>query len=150
MWVGRLAATGPVFPSGRLAVGMAPRVPVAILLSLVSLGLAGCVETEYSAEPGPDDTGIDSDTDKVTLRDDTFSPSQVTADVGDTVRFVNDGSRLHTVTVVIAGDDNIRKDTELEPGQETSMSIDRQTDYTVYCRYHGSPDGGMRMIVAAS
>lgn len=151
MWVEGPAATGPVFPAGGLPGAMDRRSGIVLLVMLAAFALAGCtIESEYSDEPGPDDRDLDSDRDTVRLRDESFVPDRLSAAVGDTVRFVNEDPVVHTVTAVIAGDDTVRKDVELEPGQETQMSIDRRTDYTVYCRFHGSPEGGMRMVIATS
>ena len=115
---------------------------------LFAVLLAGCtIESEYDDGPGPDDTEVAGGGRTVRLVDDAFEPDAVAGAVGDTFRFVNDGASVHTVTVVIAGDDAERLDRELLPGQETSFSPDRETVYTVYCKYHGSPDGGMRATV---
>jgi len=79
----------------------------------------------------------------------TFEPSRVAVNVGDTVTWTTTGGVQHTVTSSSA---NWRKDSSIAlVGQSTTFAFSRGGTYTYYCKTHGSPTTGMRgsVVVAA-
>ncbi len=74
------------------------------------------------------------------------------AKVGDTFTFENEGQRVHSVTVHRPPDaaTTTIKDTDVQPGQDTSLSFDKAGVYHVWCKYHGSMGAGMHLNVTVS
>ncbi len=98
------------------------------LLAVAILGLVtGCGESDPPTAP---QTG----TVEVTLRADAFSPSQVTVEAGTTIRWVNGGDVVHTITpdgheewtrAVLESEGEVFEHTFHEPG-----------DYPYICEPH--------------
>ena len=98
------------------------------LVALVAVVLAACGGDGGGSE---DDGGTVSDTSTITLRDNTFSPSNPTIAAGD-VELVNEGEAPHTFTV--EGED---VDVEVEAGQTTTATVDLEPGtYTLFCEFH--------------
>lgn len=81
----------------------------------------------------------------VQARDDFFLPAELTLEVGDTVTWVNQGERSHTVTSsgdpTTEGDEGQGFDTTLKPGESFTLTITEPTTVPYFCRFHGAQDG---------
>ena len=72
---------------------------------------------------------------KVTMAGMTYSPSTISVSVGDTIRFVNDGSADHNVFVPTA---EFAMDLgKQEPGSETVITVGKAGTFEVECVFHG-------------
>jgi len=87
-------------------------------------------------------TDIDDDKDLVAaevveIEDFDFSPDAVTIDVGQTVRWVNEGVEKHTATA-----DNLEWGTgTLNAGESFQKKFDEAGTYTYFCSYHTTMSG---------
>lgn len=71
---------------------------------------------------------------KVTMAGMAYSPAVISASVGDTIRFVNDGQADHNVFVPTA-----EFATDLgkqEPGSETVMLVGKAGTFEIECVFH--------------
>jgi plastocyanin len=72
---------------------------------------------------------------EVVLNDDYFNPKEITIPSGTATKLIlkNNGKKRHTFTV-----ENLGVDTEVQPGQETTITVEpRQPGtYDLICRYH--------------
>jgi plastocyanin len=69
--------------------------------------------------------------------DNHFSATDITINVGDTILFVNNGTRTHTATAGNGSWDS----GDLVPGASFSHTFNTLGVFTVYCKYHGSATG---------
>lgn len=111
-----------------------------VLLTLVLLPIAGCLDEEGQGPPERVD---------VRLVEYEFQPTNATANATVPVRFINEGDERHTVTIVDP-DDGSRylldtDDPGLGPGNFVEYAFPAPGNYTVLCRYHDVQ--GMRMTV---
>jgi plastocyanin len=104
-------------------------------------------ETETTGAECEDLTG--SPTFTITIADNSFSPACAIAERSQGLTLTNEGGNNHTFTI-----DGTQVDVEV-PGGETA-NLEAINDalaagtYTVYCRFHGNPDGsGMSMELTA-
>lgn len=70
----------------------------------------------------------------VTMAGMKYTPAQISASVGDTIRFVNDGDADHNVFVPTA-----QFATDLgkqEPGKEAVMTVGRAGTFEIECVFH--------------
>lgn len=70
----------------------------------------------------------------VTMKGRQYTPAAITAAVGDTLRFVNDGAADHNVLVVTSG--HALDLGKQEPGQQTTMTLHRAGSFEVECVFH--------------
>lgn len=100
----------------------------------------------------------------VLIRDGAFEPNRVNIRAGDTVRWTNDGTKVHTVTA----DDGSFDSGNLEPGKTFSHKFEKEGTFNYHCTPHkdqmkasvvvgpaapgsvgtppGSPPGGIRPL----
>lgn len=81
-------------------------------------------------------TGPQSGTIEVELRATSFSPSQVTITPGSTIRWVNQGNILHTVTP--AGHSEWEEATLTSEGETFTHTFTEEGVYAYYCDPHRS------------
>jgi plastocyanin len=71
----------------------------------------------------------------IELNDDFFNPKEIMIPSGTTTTLIlkNKGKKKHTFTV-----ENLGVDTEVQPGQETSITVEPKQPgtYDLICRYH--------------
>jgi plastocyanin len=103
--------------------GFRSHIPVAFALLFL---LASC----GSDSP----TGPQSGTIEVELRDTSFSPGQVTITPGSTIRWVNQGNIVHTVTP--DGHDEWERATFSSDGDTFSHTFTEEGVYAYYCEPH--------------
>ncbi|HVE98630.1 MAG TPA: plastocyanin/azurin family copper-binding protein [Mycobacteriales bacterium] len=78
----------------------------------------------------------------------TFEPSRVAINVGDSVTWTTTGGVNHTVT---SSSPNWEKDDAIPvPGRSTSFTFKAAGTYAYYCKTHGSPSAGMRGTVTVA
>lgn len=68
----------------------------------------------------------------VLIRDGAFEPNRINIRVGDTVRWTNDGAKVHTVTA----DDGSFDSGNLEPGKTFSRKFDKEGTFNYHCTPH--------------
>jgi plastocyanin len=86
----------------------------------------------------------------ITMTDNEFDPACAVAERSQALTLVNDGAASHTFTI-----DGTPVDVEVSAGQTSNLEPVNDAiaagTYTVYCRFHGSPDGtGMAMELQVS
>jgi plastocyanin len=76
----------------------------------------------------------------VSIRDNTFSPANLSIEDGTTVRWVNDGRNVHNVTPgrrsTSYGSGN------LKPGKSYVQTFPEAGSFAYYCTLHGTPTSG--------
>jgi plastocyanin len=78
------------------------------------------------------------------IRDNQFSPGELTITAGTTVSWQHEGSFPHTVTA----DDGQFDSGNLEGGDSYSFTFDEPGEYPYHCQYHGNPGGaGMSGLI---
>jgi plastocyanin len=85
-------------------------------------------------------SGMLTDSNNVTLYDNSFRPNQITAAAGTTVRWVNDGQHHHTVT----SDSGLWDSGELASGESYEYTFAAAGTYRYHCKFH---DKEMRGVV---
>lgn len=98
------------------------------LLVLLALGLSGAAAT-------PASDGLE-----VRLGNGVFVPDRIEARAGDTILFVNDDGRAHTVTS--AWDDGASLNVVLRPGQSVPVVFHEGGDLEIRCVPHSSAHEG--------
>ena len=88
-----------------------------------------------SSGPAPASTGT-TKTYQVQVLDNSFSPSSVTARVGDTISWTNVGKMPHTVT---AGNGSF--DGTIAPGETYNVALRAEGTVSYVCTYHPGMDG---------
>ena len=77
----------------------------------------------------------------IVMKDFEFDPSCMTAKNTQKLDLENDGNTSHTFTI-----DGTPIDVELAPGDSQELDPPGDAlapgDYTFYCKFHGTPDGG--------
>lgn len=68
----------------------------------------------------------------VMIRDGAFEPSRINIHVGDTVRWTNNGQKVHTVTA----DDGSWDSGNLEPGKTYSHKFEKAGTFAYHCEPH--------------
>lgn len=89
-----------------------------LLLALAAILLAGCSSPQ-----------------SVHLRDDSFTPEDLSLGIGDAVQFTNDGPSKHTVTIHDPDFATVL-DKELAVGASTTYTFSKPGSYHVFCRLH--------------
>ncbi|MEX2550056.1 MAG: plastocyanin/azurin family copper-binding protein [Nitriliruptoraceae bacterium] len=92
---------------------------------------------------------------EVEIQDSTFTPADVTVEVGDTVTWTQTGSLPHSVT---ADDGTFDSSPDcaggsgcLDEGDTFTHTFDEPGEYAYYCRVHGAPGGvGMAGVVTVT
>jgi plastocyanin len=138
------------------------RRPVLTLLVALSLLAAGCGDdgddgaTGDTAEETSSTTSTTAATDggeagaggevELTAANFQFDPATLTVPSGTvTIQLTNEDDAAHTVTI-----DELDVDVEV-PGGESApveVTVPESGEVVFYCRFHGSPDGGMRGTLA--
>lgn len=111
-----------------------------LLLVILVVPLAGC----FGDEPAEGPTRVE-----VRLEDDRFVPDNGTVNGTIPVRWTNEGTANHTVTIDDPSDPSTTlfdvDDPGLAPGNHVEYTFPAPGNYTVYCRYH--VDQGMQMTI---
>ncbi len=68
----------------------------------------------------------------IMIRDGAFEPARINVRAGDTVRWTNDGTKVHTVTA----DDGSFDSGNLEPGKTFSHKFDKEGTVNYHCKPH--------------
>ena len=115
-----------------------------VLVSVVALfALAAC---GGGAPDAADDAGGDSaagGTESVTIKDNTFSPADVTVAAGSTVTWTSNDTVPHTVAF---DDDGATDSEELNEGDTHSVTFDTAGEYSYVCTIH--PDMKAKVTVS--
>lgn len=83
----------------------------------------------------------------VSMIDNEFVQDDITINVGDTVRWTNNGQLNHTVTSsegpgdIFNSDDEFPLPTGMEPGDVFEFTFTEEGDFPYFCEFHGTPGG---------
>jgi plastocyanin len=66
------------------------------------------------------------------MQDDSYTEPSLTVAPGTTVRWANDGRRIHTVT----SDKGLFDSRDLNPGEAFSFTFNRAGTYSYHCNHH--------------
>lgn len=108
------------------------RPPLTRLRRLAALALPVALLVLVPGVRGADAQSVTVDSD-----DDFFEPKIVEIRQGNTVRWINVGRAIHTVTAA----DRSWDSGDLRSGEEYSRTFDTLGDHPYYCVYHGSGSG---------
>lgn len=90
---------------------------------------------------------------QVTVNEGGFGQENMEVEVGTELAWRNEDDQRHTVTIVghnLSGNESREQvvfDEPLLPGKGELYTFNETGDYVVYCKEHGSPEGGERMTV---
>jgi plastocyanin len=98
--------------------------------------------TAYSDYSAATFSANPSQSGRVDMHDNYFSPSTLTIRPGTTVRWVNFGQGDHTTT----SDDNLWSSGELRPGGDYRATFHRQGTYHYRCKLHGREMQGVVIV----
>ena len=79
-------------------------------------------------------------TDKVSIKDMTFTPADITVKVGSMVTWTNNDSIAHTVTADVPGD-GAPDSPSIEPGKTYTFEFSKAGTYTYHCSIHPNMTG---------
>jgi len=148
---------------------MAAARALTLCLVLAGLALAGCTSssggpsasTTSSPSPAMSDSvsaGVGNEV-MVEMHDNTFGDNQ-TIHAHDSIMFMNEGQKAHTVTIHYAGGPDgsppgdpltqTRIDQTLQPQQTVTFRFDDVGTYHVWCKFHGAMTSGMHMVVTVT
>jgi plastocyanin len=85
---------------------------------------------------------------ELVARDFQFDPAELSAPSGaTTIEVSNEGGSPHTFTI-----DDLGVDQEVQPGSSApvEVTVPESGEAVFYCRFHGSPTGGMRGTLSPS
>jgi plastocyanin len=99
--------------------------------------------------PSPTPTpGPTPETHDVSMIDNEFVPADITINVGDTVRWTNNGQRNHTATSaeepvgsIFNSDSQFPLPTGMQPGDVFEFTFNQEGDFPYFCEFHGTPAG---------
>ncbi|MEQ9618398.1 MAG: plastocyanin/azurin family copper-binding protein [Deltaproteobacteria bacterium] len=81
----------------------------------------------------------------VSMEDNVFVPANITINVGDTVRWTNNGSLNHTSRnddgTLFNSNDQFPLPSGMEPGDVYEFTFNSEGDIAYYCEFHGGPGG---------
>lgn len=100
--------------------------------------LLGCNNNDDDVQPTPDDTPPGSDTrHTVQLAGNSFSPANLTINVGDTVVWTNSGTMIHTSTSgTDCAPDGTWDSGNLNPGESFSYEFTDEGSFDYFCIPH--------------
>ena len=96
------------------------------------------LDTDYSIN---DDKYLNAPV-EISITDAGFSPADVNVELGQTVRFTNNGNTKHTATA----DDGSWGTGTLNPGESFVKRLSTAGDIAYYCSYHSSMTGALEVI----
>ena len=110
------------------------------LLIVFSLVFIFSCKTSQEATPPGNNPPPDGNT--ITIRDNSFSPTSLTIDPGTTVRWVNNGSAIHTVTSGTRNNANgIFNSGDMRNGDSFEFTFTNSGTFDYHCTYHLGMDG---------
>src|SRR5688572_5851552 len=109
--------------AGRKAGRVPPMLRWAVTAAAFALLL---LSTPLSAQPAT----------TISALDDVFEPASPQVPLGSSVTVTNDGNNPHTVTL-----DDGTFDSEIAPGESTTVAVEDPGRIPYYCRFHGAPGG---------
>ena len=80
----------------------------------------------------------------ITMRDDRYDPDAITINAGETVTWVNQGSRWHSV----ANLDLRFTSGKVFPGERFSYAFEAPGEYKIYCQHHAL--AGMNGVITVT
>jgi plastocyanin len=141
-----------------------PALLVSVLLTAIFAGCTGDTPTSTNGTGGTTGsggtgttTGGGSETRSVDLYDNYYENGNLTVPVGTTIKYSNEGTHGHTVTIHWAGSSGVQGDPlttykidkTLQHGESTTYTFAVAGTYHVFCRFHGTMTTGMATIVHA-
>jgi len=81
-----------------------------------------------------------AETIQVTIRNLVFSPIEVSAEVGDTIEWINKDAFLHTAT---ARDGSF--DVSIPPNKTATLAVPKAGEIAYYCRFHPNMIGQLKV-----
>jgi len=111
-----------------------------IVLSLVLVFSCKTYQNATSQGDNPPTDGNNGNT--ITIRDNSFSPSSLTVDPGTTVRWVNNGNMIHTVTSGTRNNANgLFNSGDMRSGAAFEFTFTDSGTFDYYCIHHAGMDG---------
>ncbi len=111
---------------------------VKLIVFALMISLMACSDDENGTTPanGSSDDNGDTPANTVGMTPSSFTPAQLTIEVGETVTWNNTDSMLHTVT----SDDGLF-DANVQPGASFTYTFDTAGTYTYVCTLHPGMNG---------
>ncbi|MEX1258611.1 MAG: plastocyanin/azurin family copper-binding protein [Gemmatimonadota bacterium] len=110
-------------------------------LAVTLIGMAGCGSDSPAAPENTEPVA----TNAITVRDNFFTPSNVSVPAGETLTWTWAGGDQHNVTWVAAGLPN--SPTQSSGAHQVTLSDAVSGTLSYYCTIHGTPTSGMRGLV---
>jgi plastocyanin len=116
-------------------------ITIGLVLAALGTGLAAC--GGYGDDGGTATAAkAASAGTKVSVQDNTFTPSDIKVAVGDTVTFTNEGAISHTVTATDGADFDSGT---LAPGATFSFTADKTGTVKYVCTFHAGMQGTIKV-----
>ena len=119
-------------------------------LALVSLVfLAGCSGKPSVGSTAPDDEADSQGMKMMSMLDNSFKDGNMNIAPGVSAMYMNQGERVHTVTIHAVGDPatTFKLDKTLQPGQTVTHVFSAPGTYHVFCTMYGTMTSGMTSTV---
>lgn len=84
----------------------------------------------------------------VAMRDNRFSPLDITIQVGDTITWLNEGDNVHTAT---SDDGKFFNTGDVDPGNSSNpITFDEAGEFPYHCRHHGRMRGKVTVVAGGT
>ena len=112
------------------------KIMITLLIAFSLVFIFSCkTSQEGTNNPPPDGNTI-------TIRDNSFSPASLTVDPGTTVRWVHNGSAIHTVTSGTRNNpDGLFDSGDMRNGDTFEFTFSNSGTFNYNCIYHAGMDG---------
>jgi plastocyanin len=111
--------------------------PILVLAATVAAGTTACGGDDKKSDTGASGT-------EITIRDFSYSPNPLRANVGDTITVTNDDDTAHTLTA----DDNSVTTGDLSNGQSGTITLEKAGTLAYHCEIHGTSMKGSIQVSA--
>lgn len=108
-------------------------------INLTFLLFSGCNNDDDDVQPPPEDTSppVTDTRHTVQMAGNSFSPANLTINVGDTVVWMNSGTMIHTSTSgTDCGSDGTWNSGNLNPGETFSFEFKDEGSFDYFCMPH--------------
>ena len=114
---------------------MKHKIYIIMMLTLSMVFIFGCKTSE-------DVTDSATDPNTITISENSFGPATITVTAGTTLRWVNRGNAVHTVTSGTRGNpDGMFNSGDMTNGNTFQYTFNTVGTYQYYCAYHVGMDG---------
>ena len=117
---------------------MKHKIMITLLIAFSLVFIFSCKTSQEAAPPGNNPP----DPNTISIRDNSFSPASLTVDPGTTVRWVHNGSAIHTATSGTRNNpDGLFDSGDMRNGDTFEFTFSNSGTFDYNCIYHAGMDG---------